>query len=233
MLIGDWNCNSDQFLGTVLGSKLRWQVLAPDASMINGNTVDFALVHSNLALRSMTTEWAVPWRPHCLLTYALALDDESIDNFELSQHPCSSSSRTGDDSHYANPTTHAHGGYVGKESTNRTTTLTSVLYRAWCRLRKEHLDAWQTNLPKRLPLHASEAADSAKSSLSNNARHLTKKDCTDGGNTAAATSVMYARLGVHQGIALEVITARLRGHQARKQRGGRWAAQQGCNRLPP
>ena len=29
----------------------------------------------------------------------------------------------------------------------RPTTLTSVLYRVWCRLRKDQLDAWQTNLP--------------------------------------------------------------------------------------
>lgn len=49
----------------------------PDATMLNGNTVDYALIHNNLAPHtSMTTEWAVPWRPHCLVTYALELDDE-------------------------------------------------------------------------------------------------------------------------------------------------------------
>ena len=42
--------------------------------MLNGNTVDYAIVHQTLAsCASMTTDWAVPWRPHCLVTYALEL----------------------------------------------------------------------------------------------------------------------------------------------------------------
>ena len=45
--------------------------------MINGNTVDCAIMHQTLAsCASMTTEWAVPWRPHCLVTYALELEDD-------------------------------------------------------------------------------------------------------------------------------------------------------------
>lgn len=67
----------NQFQGTVLGSKFHWQILAPDAAMLNGDTVDYALTHNNLAPHtSMTTDWAVPWRPHCLVTYALELDNQ-------------------------------------------------------------------------------------------------------------------------------------------------------------
>ena len=77
MMVGDWNNHPDQFQSTVLNSKFHWQILAPDATLLNGNTVDYAIMHQNLATHtSMTTDWAVPWRPHCLVTYALELDDD-------------------------------------------------------------------------------------------------------------------------------------------------------------
>ena len=77
ILVGDWNNHPEQFQGTVLSSKFHWQILAPDATLLNGNTVDYAIIQQTLAAcTSMTTEWAVPWRPHCLLTYALQLGDD-------------------------------------------------------------------------------------------------------------------------------------------------------------
>ena len=77
ILVGDWNNHPEQFQGTVLSSKFHWQILAPDATLLNGNTVDYAIIQQTLAAcTSMTTEWAVPWRPHCLLTYALELEDD-------------------------------------------------------------------------------------------------------------------------------------------------------------
>ena len=77
ILVGDWNNHPEHFQSTVLSSKFHWQILAPDATLLNGNTVDYAIMHQTLAAcASMTTEWAVPWRPHCLLTYALELEDD-------------------------------------------------------------------------------------------------------------------------------------------------------------
>ena len=77
ILVGDWNNHPEQFQGTVLSSKFHWQILAPDATLLNGHTVDYAIIQQTLAAcTSMTTEWAVPWRPHCLLTYALELEDD-------------------------------------------------------------------------------------------------------------------------------------------------------------
>ena len=77
VLVGDWNNHPEQIQGTVLGSKFHWQILAPDATLLNGNTVDYAIIQQTLAAcTSMTTEWAVPWRPHCLLTYAFELEDD-------------------------------------------------------------------------------------------------------------------------------------------------------------
>ena len=34
---------------TVLSSKFHWQILAPDATLLNGNTLDYAIMHQNLA----------------------------------------------------------------------------------------------------------------------------------------------------------------------------------------
>ena len=72
ILLGDWN----------------WQILAPDATLLNGNVVDYALIHNQLApLTSMTTEWAAPWRPHCLVTYALELPDDFRNYNQLRTFP--------------------------------------------------------------------------------------------------------------------------------------------------
>ena len=88
ILLGDWNSHPSQFQGTVLGSKFHWQILAPDATLLNGNVLDYALVHNQLApLTSMSTEWAVPWRPHCLVTYALELPDDFRNYNQLRTFP--------------------------------------------------------------------------------------------------------------------------------------------------
>lgn len=62
--VHDWKNHPEHFQSTVLSSKFHWQILAPDATVLNGNTVDYAIMHQNLAAyTSMTAEWAVPWRP--------------------------------------------------------------------------------------------------------------------------------------------------------------------------
>ena len=62
IMVGDWNNHPEQFQNTVLSSKFHWQILAPDATLLNGNTVDYAIMRQNLApLASMTTDWAVRW----------------------------------------------------------------------------------------------------------------------------------------------------------------------------
>ena len=64
------------------------QILAPDATLLNGNVVDYALIHNQLApLTSMTTEWAVPRRPHCLVTYAVELPDDFRNYNQLRTFP--------------------------------------------------------------------------------------------------------------------------------------------------
>ena len=88
ILLKDWNGHPSQLQGTVLGSKFHWQILAPDATLLNGNVLDYALIHNQLApLTSMTTEWAVPWRPHCLVTYALELPDDFRNYNQLRTFP--------------------------------------------------------------------------------------------------------------------------------------------------
>ena len=56
--------------------------------MLNGNTVDYAIIEEKLAAcTSMTTEWAIPWRPHCLVTYALELEDDFRKYHQLRTFP--------------------------------------------------------------------------------------------------------------------------------------------------
>ena len=88
ILVGDWNNHPEHFQSIVLSSKFHWQILAPDATMLNGNTVDYALIEEKLAAcTSMTTEWAIPWRPHCLVTYALELEEDFRRYHQLRSFP--------------------------------------------------------------------------------------------------------------------------------------------------
>ena len=66
--IGDCQNPPNVMAGTVLSSKFHFGILAPDHSVLSGNTIDYAILHNTLAgTTTLLTEWAVPWRPHALL----------------------------------------------------------------------------------------------------------------------------------------------------------------------
>ena len=66
--IGDWQNPPSAMAGTVLSSKFHFGILAPDHSVLSGNTIDYAILHNTLAgTTTLLTEWSVPWRPHALL----------------------------------------------------------------------------------------------------------------------------------------------------------------------
>ena len=68
VIIGDWQNQPHTLASTVLPAKFQFGILAPDHSVLSGNTIDYAILHNTLAgTTSITTEWAVPWRPHALL----------------------------------------------------------------------------------------------------------------------------------------------------------------------
>ena len=72
ILIGDWQNQPNTISSTVLPSKFHFDILAPNVSMLSGNVIDYSLIHHSLS--GTTTEWAVPWRPHALLTLHLNLE---------------------------------------------------------------------------------------------------------------------------------------------------------------
>ena len=75
IVIGDWQNKPSAISTTVLPSKFHFDILAPDVSMLSGNVIDFSLVHTSLSgTTALTTEWAVPWRPHALLTLHLDIE---------------------------------------------------------------------------------------------------------------------------------------------------------------
>ena len=50
-------------------AKFHFGILAPDHSVLSGSVLDYGLLHDSLAsTTALTTDWAVPWRPHALLT---------------------------------------------------------------------------------------------------------------------------------------------------------------------
>ena len=66
------------------------EVLSPDTSLLSGNVIDYALIHTSLAsTTSLTTEWAIPWRPHALLSYHFNIErpPKSTDRSSIS-HRC-------------------------------------------------------------------------------------------------------------------------------------------------
>ena len=66
--VGDWQNPPSTMAGTVLSSKFHFGILAPDHSVLSGNTIDYAILHNTLAgTTSLLTEWSVPWRPHALV----------------------------------------------------------------------------------------------------------------------------------------------------------------------
>ena len=75
ILLGDWQNNPGSFTSTVLPSKFHFDIKATDHSILSGNVIDYALLHNTLAsTTALTTDWAVPWRPHALLTLQLNIE---------------------------------------------------------------------------------------------------------------------------------------------------------------
>ena len=73
--IGGWQNSPSSIAGTVLASKFHFGILAPDHSVLSGNTIDYAILHNTLAgTTSLLTEWSVPSRPHALLKLKLDLE---------------------------------------------------------------------------------------------------------------------------------------------------------------
>lgn len=69
ILVGDWNTPPSSFEETILGSKFAWQIVAPPQTLLSGAVLDYALVQKQLAeCMAVQSEWAVPWRPHALVT---------------------------------------------------------------------------------------------------------------------------------------------------------------------
>ena len=70
VLLGDWQNSPGSITSTVSPPKFHFEVLSPDASLLSGNVIDYALIHTRLAsTTSLTTEWAIFWRPHALISY--------------------------------------------------------------------------------------------------------------------------------------------------------------------
>ena len=80
VLLGDWQNSPGSITSTVLPSKFHFEVLSPDTSLLSGNVIDYALIHTSLAsTTSLTTEWAIPWRPHALLSYHFNIEEATTE----------------------------------------------------------------------------------------------------------------------------------------------------------
>ena len=88
VLLGDWQNSPGSITSTVLPSKFHFEVLSPECSLLSGNVIDYALIHTNLAsARSLTTEWAIPWRPHALLTYHFNIEEATNEYRQIQYFP--------------------------------------------------------------------------------------------------------------------------------------------------
>ena len=88
VLLGDWQNSPGSISSTVLPSKFHFEVLAPDVSLLSGNVIDYALIHTSLAsTTSLTTEWAIPWRPHALLSYHFNIEEATKEYRQIQQFP--------------------------------------------------------------------------------------------------------------------------------------------------
>lgn len=82
VVIGDWQNQPSFLASTALPSKFQFGILAPDHSVLSGNTIDFAILHNALAgATSILTEWAVPWRPHALLKLQFDIEYRQMQHF--------------------------------------------------------------------------------------------------------------------------------------------------------
>ena len=88
VLLGDWQNSPGSIASTVLPSKFHFEVLAPDVSLLSGNVIDYALIHTSLAgATSITTEWAIPWRRHALLSYHFNIEEATKEYRQIQQFP--------------------------------------------------------------------------------------------------------------------------------------------------
>ena len=88
VLLGDWQNSPGSITSTVLPSKFHFEVLSPDASLLSGNVIDYALIHNQLAsTTSLTTDWAVPWRPHALISYHFNIEEATKEYRQIQYFP--------------------------------------------------------------------------------------------------------------------------------------------------
>ena len=88
VIIGDWQNPPDTIAGTVLPAKFHFGILAPDHSVLSGNVLDYGLLHEQLAsTTALTTDWAVPWRPHALLTLNFDIEAATREYRQIQQFP--------------------------------------------------------------------------------------------------------------------------------------------------
>ena len=88
VIIGDWQNHPDAIAGTVLPAKFHFGILAPDHSVLSGNVLDYGLLHDQLAsTTALTTDWAVPWRPHALLTLTFDVEAATREYRQIQQFP--------------------------------------------------------------------------------------------------------------------------------------------------
>ena len=72
----------------MLPSKFHFDIKAPDHSILSGNVIDYALLHNTLAsTTALTSDWAVPWRPHALLTLQLNIEAATKEYREVQYFP--------------------------------------------------------------------------------------------------------------------------------------------------
>ena len=88
VIIGDWQNPPDAIASTVLPAKFHFGILAPDHSVLSGNVLDYGLLHDSLAsTTALTTEWAVPWRPHALLTLHVDIEAAARECRQIQHFP--------------------------------------------------------------------------------------------------------------------------------------------------
>ena len=72
----------------MLPSKFHFDIKAPDHSILSGNVIDYALLHTSLAsTTALTTDWAVPWRPHTLLSLQLNIEAATKEYRQVQHFP--------------------------------------------------------------------------------------------------------------------------------------------------
>ena len=88
VIIGDWQNPPDAIASTVLPAKFHFGILAPDHSVLSGSVLDYGLLQDSLAsATALTTEWAVPWRPHALLALHFDIEAATRERRQLQHFP--------------------------------------------------------------------------------------------------------------------------------------------------